>query len=151
MNKLFINRFNTKDIIISLLISGVTFRQYLDEYFFSVFSKEIFDLWSLERLIYFSKMKTLIISFSLIWYFTCKHWWRYILFLPLSFEIFKLLGFVNDRYNLYDNFNFYHNMPLVLFTIIVLLLLSEKVRYYLSKRKLPVELNYEIFTFINKI
>ena len=49
----------------------------------------------------------------LLWFFTCKHWWHWIILVPISMYAFQLWGVINESNNL-DSLELYYIIPLML-------------------------------------
>jgi len=48
----------------------------------------------------------------LLWFFTCKHWWHWIILVPISMYSFQLWGIINESQNL-DELELYFILPLM--------------------------------------
>ncbi|WP_299228285.1 hypothetical protein [uncultured Psychroserpens sp.] len=141
-----------KDIIIPTLILLVTFGYFLDLfipdnlvevdlYFFKIGS---FGFPFFRNLIYFCKMKLLILMFSILWFITCRYWWKNAILVIIIIELFKLSSIFNTNIeNLYV-LDFIHSLPFTLPVIILLLFISNKFNYYSSSYKMSSLLDKEI-------
>ena len=118
-----------KDIIIILLILGLTFGYYLDRIFFNVNLEET-PFYDILVLVYYAKMKVLIISFCLIWFFTSKHWWKSSILVILSIELLKLISIFNPNQKHIDEIEFYTSLPITIPVIALLLYFSFKVNKF---------------------
>ncbi|MFT4669647.1 MAG: hypothetical protein ACI9M9_001390 [Flavobacteriaceae bacterium] len=49
----------------------------------------------------------------LLWFFTCKHWWHWILLVPVSMYSFQLWGLINES-NRYDEVELIYLLPLMM-------------------------------------
>ena len=101
-------------------------------------------LWSLSTKIF----TILIIT---VWYVTCRHWWRFILFFPLSIDLNNLYIILNFRYSFFEQYNFLYLLPLTIIYIVLLLIISLKLEYYPSNNSLSRQLNREIATILDNI
>jgi hypothetical protein len=96
-----------KDIISISLIIGSTVlycilsyipRDFItiDLYFFKIGT---FGFPDIAHLGGFLKMKILILSFSLIWYFTCIHWWRSAILVIIAIELAQVDNEIDVVFN----------------------------------------------------
>ncbi|MEH6537827.1 MAG: hypothetical protein V7719_15605 [Psychroserpens sp.] len=152
MTKLGLRNIRVKDVFIVLLILGVTFGYYLDSYipegvtkldlyFFELGSFGFFDI---GNLIYYSKMKFLIIIFSITWYLTCKHWWKSAILVIIAIEIFKFINSLNENQNDIDEVDYLTSLPITIPIIILLILVSKKLNYYNLVEEIGFEIDNEI-------
>ncbi len=51
-----------------------------------------------------------------IWFFTCKHWWHWIILVPIAMYAFQLWGLINESNN-YDEVELYYLLPFMMFLI----------------------------------
>ena len=49
----------------------------------------------------------------LIWFFTCKHWWHWIILVPIAMYAFQLWGIINESNN-FDVLEIYYIVPLLI-------------------------------------
>ena len=49
----------------------------------------------------------------LLWFFTCKHWWHWIILVPIAMYSFQLWGLFNENRNL-DELELYYILPLLM-------------------------------------
>ena len=52
----------------------------------------------------------------LIWFFTCKHWWHWIILVPIAMYAFQLWGVINES-NKLDEVEIFYLLPLMMFLI----------------------------------
>ncbi len=52
----------------------------------------------------------------LIWFFTCRHWWHWIILVPIAMYAFQLWGVINQSNNL-DELELYYILPLMMVVI----------------------------------
>tara|TARA_B110000503_G_scaffold135115_2_gene215127 strand:- start:222 stop:749 length:528 start_codon:yes stop_codon:yes gene_type:complete len=52
----------------------------------------------------------------LLWFFTCKHWWHWIILVPIAMYSFQLWGLINESGG-YDELEIYYLIPLMMFLI----------------------------------
>jgi hypothetical protein len=67
----------------------------------------------------------------LLWFFTCKHWWHWIILVPIAMYAFQLWGVLNESNNL-DSLEIYYLLPLMMilvpFVYVIRAKLFDKVR-----------------------
>ncbi len=61
---------------------------------------------------YFSIAKIIPLLLLLIWFFTCKHWWHWILLVPIAMYSFQLWGLLNES-NGMDEVELIYLLPLM--------------------------------------
>lgn len=62
----------------------------------------------------------------LIWFFTCKHWWYWILLVPIAMYSFQLWGVINQSQGL-DELEIYLILPLMGFVVPFVYLIRAKL------------------------
>jgi hypothetical protein len=62
----------------------------------------------------------------LIWFFTCKHWWHWILLVPISMYSFQLWGIINENIGL-DELELYLLFPLMMVIVPLIYLIRAKL------------------------
>lgn len=62
----------------------------------------------------------------LIWFFTCKHWWHWIILIPITMYIFQTWGIVNQSRNV-DEVELLYMIPVMLVIIPMVYLIRAKV------------------------
>jgi len=62
----------------------------------------------------------------LLWFFTCKHWWHWIILVPIAMYSFQLWGVVNESNNL-DSLEIYYLIPLMLILVPSVYLVRAKI------------------------
>ena len=62
----------------------------------------------------------------LIWFFTCKHWWHWIILVPIAMYSFQLWGVLNESNNL-DSLELYYVLPLMLILVPFVYLVRAKL------------------------
>lgn len=154
--------FKRKDIFISISIVLVTLLYFVDRYLIpedmktvSVFGFEIgsFGFMDINELVYFSKMKLLILFFSITWYLTCGHWWKPAILVIIILELFKLVSLFNTNSYYIDEIEYLISLPITTPIIILLILLSSKLNRlnlsYEVRNSLDGEID-EVFFQLNK-
>jgi len=89
--------------IIATLIAGTPFLFYIYEYvpdtptwetIFGTYSSNLYG--SANVGIWVLMMKFVPLLLSLIWFFTCKHWWYHVLIIPIVMFSFQCISALND-------------------------------------------------------
>lgn len=62
----------------------------------------------------------------LIWFFTCKHWWHWIILIPITMYIFQTWGIINQSRNI-DEVEIIYMIPVMLVIIPAVYLIRAKV------------------------
>uniref|UniRef100_UPI00404B8933 hypothetical protein n=1 Tax=Gelidibacter sp. TaxID=2018083 RepID=UPI00404B8933 len=87
--------------------------------------------------------KVLTLSILFIWFFTCKHWWRYIILFPLIIEIYKFLGFLDVELE-FMNVTFINTLVYSIPLCIILIFITNKWGYYNKSKSFNQQLTQEI-------
>jgi len=62
----------------------------------------------------------------LLWFFTCRHWWHWIILVPIAMYAFQLWGVINESNNL-DELELYYLVPLMLIIVPSVYLIRAKL------------------------
>ena len=62
----------------------------------------------------------------LIWFFTCKHWWHWIILVPIFLYIFQTWGVINQGNNA-DEVELYYMLPVMLILVPMVYLIRAKI------------------------
>ena len=62
----------------------------------------------------------------LLWFFTCKHWWHWIILIPISMYAFQLWGIINQNTNP-DELELVYILPLMMIVIPAVYLIRAKL------------------------
>ncbi|MCK8481902.1 hypothetical protein [Psychroserpens algicola] len=150
-----------KDITPALLILTATFGYFLDEFipngineidlfFFKIGS---FGFSDFSLFIFFMKMKVLILIFSIIWYYTCRHWWKKAILAIIAIELLKLINAFNYQQNLTDEIEYLRSFPVTVPILFLIIIFFKKIKnYYLEKdirQKIDSEID-SVFFDLNK-
>jgi hypothetical protein len=71
----------------------------------------------------------------LLWFFTRKHWWHWIILVPIAMYSFQLWGIINESQNL-DELELYFILPLMAVLIPAVYLIRAKLVHSLSDKDL---------------
>ncbi len=64
--------------------------------------------------------------FMLLWFFTCKHWWHWIILVPIAMYSFQLWGLINESGG-YDELEIYYILPLMMVVVPAVYLIRAKL------------------------
>lgn len=81
---------------------------------------------SIQHLAWYSIGKIVPIILLLIWFFTCKHWWHWILIVPLAMYSFQFLTIINQS-NGIDEVELIYIIPLLLILVPAVYLIRAKL------------------------
>lgn len=70
--------------------------------------------------------KAIPLMLLLLWFFTCKHWWHWIILVPIAMYAFQLWGVINESNNL-DSLEIYYIVPLMLILVPAVYLIRAKL------------------------
>lgn len=62
----------------------------------------------------------------LIWFFTCRHWWHWIILVPLAMYAFQLWGVLNENSGM-DELEIYYIIPLIMILVPFVYLIRAKL------------------------
>ncbi|WP_147437242.1 hypothetical protein [Ulvibacter antarcticus] len=62
----------------------------------------------------------------LLWFFTCKHWWHWIILVPIAMYAFQIWGVLNESNNL-DELELVYLFPLMMVLIPLVYLIRAKL------------------------
>ena len=62
----------------------------------------------------------------LLWFFTCKHWWHWIILVPMAMYIFQLFSIINQNYNV-DEVEIIYVIPIMMVVIPFVYLIRAKL------------------------
>lgn len=160
MKKLFknIKELKTKDVIVALLILALPFLFYLYKLApdTAVWETELFTFnsggWGNVYLYLWLTLTRLLLVFILsIWFITCKHWWRYVILVPLIIELFKFISVFNNNVSVIDEIEYIYSLPFTIPIIAFVLFISKKINYYSKYLDLNNEMNAEIESLLNEL
>ncbi|MEZ4857796.1 MAG: hypothetical protein R2781_03210 [Flavobacteriaceae bacterium] len=62
----------------------------------------------------------------LLWFFTCKHWWHWIILVPIAMYAFQLWGVIKQNYTM-DELELYYIIPLMMVLVPFVYLIRAKL------------------------
>ena len=98
--------------------------------------------------------KLIIIIGLLIWYFTCKLWWRNAILVPLIIEFYKLFSVIDQKKAIgfpIDESEFIESLPITFPIFLIIIYLFYKLNYFSSAIRLNRELKMEIEGIFNSL
>jgi hypothetical protein len=81
---------------------------------------------SFQHFIWFLTSKTVPLYLLLIWFFTCKHWWHWIILIPIAMYLFQTWGIINQNLNA-DEVEIFYMIPLMMIIVPMVYLIRAKV------------------------
>ncbi len=81
---------------------------------------------SVNTYVWFLIGKVVPLYLLLLWFFTCKHWWHWILLVPIAMYAFQLWGIFNESKGL-DELEIYYVLPLMLIIVPAVYLIRAKL------------------------
>ncbi len=70
--------------------------------------------------------KSIPLYLLLLWFFTCKHWWHWIILVPIAMYSFQLWGIINQSGN-YDELELYFVLPLMMIIVPIVYVIRAKL------------------------
>ncbi len=107
-------------IVLLIAISPILFYSYKSFPTTQVWETSIFSLstgfrdWNAYAWYIIGKMVPLYLL--LLWFFTCKHWWHWIILVPIAMYSFQLWSLINESGG-YDDLESYYLIPLMMILI----------------------------------
>ncbi len=141
-----------KDLVIAFAILIMPFIFFLynlapgnvnfwDVKIFSIYSGETMDINIYVWLLFVRVFTVFIIS---TWFVTCKNWWRFALFVPLTIEIYKLIGVFDSVHHFIENLTIVKIFPIAFLYSWLMVFISKKLNYHSILRNLGDQLDAEI-------
>ncbi len=81
---------------------------------------------SMAHLAWYFVGKAVPLLLLLIWFFTCRHWWHWIILVPIAMYSFQLWGVINQNYNM-DELEIYYIIPLMMVIVPFVYLIRAKL------------------------
>ena len=81
---------------------------------------------SIAHLAWYFTGKAIPLLLLLIWFFTCKHWWHWIILVPIAMYSFQLWGVINENQGL-DELELYYILPLMMVVVPFVYLIRAKL------------------------
>ncbi|MCB0399025.1 MAG: hypothetical protein KDD26_05255 [Winogradskyella sp.] len=106
--------------IVATVIAGTPFLFYIYEYvpdtptwetFFGTYKSNLYQ--SANVGIWVLMMKFVPLLLSLIWFFTCRHWWYHALLVPIIMFSFQFLSLLNQETPFIDEFHIIYLLPVM--------------------------------------
>ena len=148
-------KYALKDVVIITSIFLLPFVTY----FYKIIPKDI-EVW---ETVYFTfghggfydvqhffwqlSIKIVTVLILILWLFSCRHWWRHAILVPLIIEISKFINLLRVDVLVFDEMNFIYSLPIIIPIIILLILLSNRVNYF----SMSYDINKEIMDEIDDV
>ncbi|MCW8980852.1 MAG: hypothetical protein OQJ83_05645, partial [Altibacter sp.] len=81
---------------------------------------------SLYHLAWYCVGKAVPLFLLLIWFFTCRHWWHWIILVPIAMYAFQLWGVINENGGM-DELEIYYVIPLMMVLVPAVYLVRAKL------------------------
>ncbi len=104
--------------IVATIIAGTPFLFYIYEYvpdsktwdtIFGLYDSQMYE--SANVAMWVMMMKIIPLLLSLIWFFTCKHWWYHVLIIPITMFSFQCISALNDDIRYMDELHIIWLLP----------------------------------------
>ncbi len=143
---LILKRKNIHDYIIILIILSVKLIFYIPELMTNEqLNTKVFGFeFNLRLILWFLAVKLQLIILLFIWHYTSRHWWKIAIMIPLTLEVFKFIGFLNIKFENFDEVDFITSIPVTIPIVLSLLYLSNKLNKYINHQVVYEKLNTEI-------
>jgi hypothetical protein len=81
---------------------------------------------SIAHLAWYIVSKAIPLILFLLWFFTCRHWWHWIILVPIAMYAFQLWGIINESNSL-DVLEIYYIIPLLIILVPAVYLIRAKL------------------------
>ena len=81
---------------------------------------------TVQHFAWFLSSKLIPLYLLLIWFFTCKHWWHWIILIPIFTYIFQAWGIINQSMRL-DEVELMYMLPVMLILVPMVYLIRAKI------------------------
>ncbi|MAO08190.1 MAG: hypothetical protein CL596_05710 [Alteromonas sp.] len=81
---------------------------------------------SINSFVWFLVSKIVPLYLLLMWFFTCKHWWHWIILVPIAMYSFQLWGIINQSRDV-DEVELYYLFPLMMVLVPAVYLIRAKL------------------------
>ena len=148
----------SKDLLITAFIIALPFLYYLFElvpkekvwetFAFTFHSNYYNDTYTFAWTI-MTKFYTLVIL--ILWFKSCRRWWRYSILVPIIIELFKIGTVIDDELKYVDKYEYFISLPVTIPLIFMIIFLSYKFIFYSRTKDLKIELQRELDDVISQI
>ncbi|MCC1484605.1 hypothetical protein J1C55_08400 [Winogradskyella sp. E313] len=120
--------------IIATIVAGIPFLFYIYEYvpdtktwvtWFGVYDSNYYE--SANVGVWVLMMKLVPLLLSLIWFFTCKHWWYHVLIIPIAMFSIQTIGAFSDTIIFIDELHIIWLLPFMALVIPSVYLIRAKM------------------------
>jgi hypothetical protein len=95
--------------------------------------------------------KLIFVITFLLWYLTCKHWWKNILLVPLVFFVSQLIVVINDDYHIIDEHEIFFSIVISIPIVYGFYMLIKKIKSLIASKRMNNDLEYEIEDLIKEL
>ncbi|WP_055444753.1 hypothetical protein [Lacinutrix himadriensis] len=153
-----IKELKARDVVIAFVILVLPFLFYLyklapDTTVWEIgwFVIDSGDLESTKFYLWLICTKLLLVFSLTIWFVTCKHWWRYVILVPLIIELFKFSSIYINTGLVIDEIEYLDSLPFTIPIVILIIFISRKINYYSKYLDLNNEMNAEIESLLTEL
>lgn len=118
-------------------------------YGFGSRAKNSYGFNDLRTLLWFVRNKICLITPCILWFITCKHWWKYTIFSPIVLSVFQLWEVFQIESTVADETDILRPLPIILIVVVILLLVSRLINYQTKLLDLNDKITSEIETLID--
>ena len=105
----------------------------------------------IEDLLWILSYKLLTLILFIIWFVSCKHWWKFLLLITIFIEFHKFFSFLNEELLVFKFYNLAHTIVLFIPIFIVLIIITNRFHLYTNQQNLSNEINEEINNLMQNI
>lgn len=129
--------------IVFLIIAFSPFIYYLYTYFpegktwetvLFTYESEYYKSVYMMGWVFMGKFIPLLLLF--LWFFTCKHWWRHAILIPIGMYLFQLIAALNDDLQYFDIVEIWYIFPVMLIVVPLVYYIRAKLFASLHDQKL---------------
>ncbi len=93
--------------------------------------------------VWFFMGKLIPLYLTIIWFFTCRHWWYHALLVPIAMYCYQLGGMISDDTGIIDSFQLMYLVPIMAVIIPSIYLIRAKMFNKMNSNKTLQELEEE--------
>ncbi len=86
-----------------------------------------------------------------IWFITCEHWWRYAILSPIVLFSYQLWSAYQNVIKEIDNYEYFRALPTILLLVVLLIFISNKIKYKARILDIYEGLSNEIEILLKKL
>lgn len=105
---------------------------------------------NLQYFIYYLSVKLYTLFFFIIWYMTCKNYWRYGILINIIIMLLQIMTLLSPNFGtIMDEYELYYSMPIVLPILLIMLLIYKVYTYQKNISIIDDKLDFEINEMIS--